>query len=112
VVSNANGRIHATMERVGLSRHFDLVLDSHLEGVEKPDPRLFALALERSGATAATTLHVGDFHCIDVVGARAAGLQAALLDPLGLHPDADCLRVRSMGDLADRLGAAQPGEQV
>ncbi len=107
VVSNANGRLHAALERLGLARFFDVVLDSQLEGVEKPDPRLFRIALERSGGRAETTLHVGDFYWIDVRGARAAGLEAALLDPAGLHASADCPRVRSLGELADRLEAAR-----
>ncbi len=110
VVSNANGRLHLMMERLGLARFFDVMLDSHLEGVEKPDPRLFQIALARSGSRAETTLHVGDFYWIDVQGARAAGLSAALIDPAGLYPDADCPRVGSLGELAaliqvGRLGA-------
>jgi HAD superfamily hydrolase (TIGR01509 family) len=103
VVSNANGRLHAVMERLGLARFFDVMLDSHQEGVEKPDPRLFELALERAGGRPETTLHVGDFYWIDVRGARAAGLRAVLLDSAGLYPEADCPRVRSLGELADLL---------
>jgi putative hydrolase of the HAD superfamily len=109
VVSNANGRLHVMLERMGLARFFDVVLDSHLEGVEKPDPRLFAIALERSGGRAETTLHVGDFYWIDVRGARAASLHALLLDPAGLYPDADCPRVRSLGELADVLESRTTG---
>jgi HAD superfamily hydrolase (TIGR01509 family) len=105
VVSNANGRLHVMMERVGLARFFDVILDSQLEGVEKPDKRLFEIALERAGARAETTLHVGDFYWIDVRGARAAGVHPVLLDAAWLYDAADCPRVRSLGELADRLGA-------
>ena len=107
VVSNANGRLHVMLERLGLARFFDLVLDSQVEGVEKPDPRLFQIALEGVGARAETTLHVGDFYWIDVRGARAAGVQPVLLDPIGLHESADCPRVRSLGELASLLDAAR-----
>jgi HAD superfamily hydrolase (TIGR01549 family) len=107
VVSNANGRLHAMLERLGLARFFDVVLDSQVEGVEKPDPRLFRIALERSGARAETTLHVGDFYWIDVRGARAAGLRAVLLDAADLYQSADCPRVRSLGELAGRLEASR-----
>ena len=99
VVSNSNGRLHVKMERLGLARYFDLMFDSHLEKVEKPDPRLFEIALERSGGRAETTLHVGDFYWIDVVGARAAGLRAVLVDSAGLYPEADCPRIRSLAEL-------------
>jgi putative hydrolase of the HAD superfamily len=95
------------LERLGLARFFDHVLDSQVEGVEKPDPRLFQIALERAGARAETTLHVGDFYWIDVRGARAAGVQPVLLDPIGLYESADCARVRSLGELASLLDAAR-----
>jgi HAD superfamily hydrolase (TIGR01509 family) len=106
VVSNANGRLHQMFDRVGLSPHVDVILDSHHFGVEKPDPRLFHLALAESGATAATTVHVGDFFHIDVVGARAAGLAAAVLyDSAALYDDADCPRVHELAALVDFVTA-------
>ena len=103
VVSNANGTLHRKFERLGLTCAFDLIFDSFDEGVEKPDPRLFQIALERSGSTAATTMHVGDLYHVDVVGARAAGITPALLDVAGLYPDCDCLHVRSMTELVAAL---------
>jgi HAD superfamily hydrolase (TIGR01549 family) len=107
VVSNANGTVHALFRRLGLIDCFDAVLDSALEGVEKPDPRLFQLALERVGADRATALHVGDMYHVDVVGARAAGLRVVLVDPEDLHPGADCPRVRSLLALAEHLCPAE-----
>jgi HAD superfamily hydrolase (TIGR01549 family) len=106
VVSNANGKLKLLLERVGLAAAFDLMLDSHEEGVEKPDPRLFHIALQRAGASAETTMHVGDLYHVDIEGARAAGLEATLLDPLNLYVDADCRRVRSLGQLADELATS------
>ena len=104
VVSNANGRLHHLFQRIGLLDAFDYVFDSHHEGVEKPDPRYFEIALNRSGARAADTVHVGDLYHIDVVGARAAGITPVLFDIANLYPDADCLRVRSLADLPSTLG--------
>ena len=103
VVSNANGTLHTVFGRLGLSGLVDVMLDSYHEGVEKPDPRLFDLALERAGARRETTVHVGDLYYVDVVGARAAGLRAVLLDPAGLYDQYDCARVRTLDELADRL---------
>ena len=104
VVSNANGTVEALFDRLELSSFFDVVLDSAVEGVEKPDPRLFLLALERLGAAApGEAVHVGDFYSVDVVGARAAGIRPVLLDEAGLYPDADCPRVRSLAELAEHL---------
>jgi putative hydrolase of the HAD superfamily len=107
VVSNSNGTLKAKMERLGLASLVDVLFDSFEEGVEKPDPRFFRIALDRSGADPSTTVHVGDLYSIDVVGARAAGLRAVLFDTAGLYPDADCPRVASLTELAAaiRLGA-------
>jgi putative hydrolase of the HAD superfamily len=103
MVSNANGTLHAHMQRLGLAQYFDLMLDSQCEGVEKPDPELFHRALARSGAVAATTVHVGDLYYVDVMGARAAGIEGWLLDPAGLYADADCPRVATLAELCDRV---------
>jgi HAD superfamily hydrolase (TIGR01509 family) len=107
VVSNANGTLHRAFERLGLTGAFDVIFDSHDEGVEKPDPRFFRLALERSGADAATTMHVGDLYHVDVAGARAAGITPVLLDVGGLYPDCDCLRVRSLTGLVGAIAVTQ-----
>ncbi len=104
-VSNANGKLHHLFDRLGLATYFDCLLDSSVEGVEKPDPRLFQIALERVGARADRTLHVGDLYHVDVVGARAAGLSAVLLDAANLYEGYDCPRVRSLDDLPPLLAS-------
>jgi HAD superfamily hydrolase (TIGR01549 family) len=103
VVSNANGKLRVLFDRLALTGCVDCVLDSNDEGVEKPDPHFFEIALARSGAKRDTTIHVGDLYYVDVVGARAAGLRGVLLDEAGLYPDADCPRVQSLAELADRI---------
>ena len=103
VVSNANGALHRAFDRLGLTSAVDVIVDSFLEGVEKPDPRFFQIALERSGSHAETTMHVGDLYHVDVAGARAAGIAPVLLDVAGLYPECDCLRVRSLGELVNVL---------
>lgn len=103
VVSNANGTLRSVFERLGLEARVDVLVDSHDEGVEKPDPRLFCIALERAGGRAETTMHVGDMYHVDIVGARAAGLRAVLVDATGLYEHCDCPRVRNLIELADRL---------
>jgi len=103
VVSNSNGRVRRILRRTGLEPHVDVILDSHEEGVEKPDPRIFEIALERARADRSATVHCGDIYHIDVAGARAAGLPAVLLDSAGLYTDADCPRVRSLPEFAERL---------
>jgi HAD superfamily hydrolase (TIGR01509 family) len=107
VVSNANGTLCAHMDRLGLTKYVHCVLDSCDLGVEKPDPRLFEIAVERSGADPASTIHVGDLYHVDVVGARAAGIRGVLLDEADLYDGVDCPRVRSLAELVARIEGGQ-----
>jgi HAD superfamily hydrolase (TIGR01509 family) len=96
VISNSNGSARGILESVGLVAHVQFVLDSFEEGVEKPDPRIFGIALERAGVRAEEAVYVGDLYSVDVLGARAAGIDAVLLDP-GRHWGArDCRTARDV----------------
>jgi putative hydrolase of the HAD superfamily len=103
VVSNADGRAAGDLAGCGLAQHFATVIDSHLVGVEKPDPRIFELALTACGAAPEATLFIGDIYEIDVQGARNAGIEPLLIDPLGLYSEVDCERIDSLQRLVDRL---------
>ena len=76
VVSNSDGSCESSLVARGLRDHFHAVMDSHLVGHEKPDPRIFLQALERVGASPSESVYVGDDHENDVRAARAAGLRA------------------------------------
>lgn len=99
VVSNSDGRIENAFAQAGLTEYFDFFIDSFLVGVEKPDPRIFHLALEKAGVSAPEAAYVGDLYAVDVLGARQAGLLPVLYDPYRLSPDDDCVRIGSLGDL-------------
>ena len=49
VVSNANGRLRHLLTRLNLAGLVDVMIDSDEEGVEKPDPALFRIALDLGG---------------------------------------------------------------
>lgn len=104
VISNADGRIEALLDRVGLARHFEFVLDSEVVGFEKPDPRIFREGCERLGLEPAACLYVGDLYPVDYVGARNVGMEAVLLDPLGLHGE----RAATVGVLGALPGLLAP----
>ena len=80
IVSNAEGQVEADAKRFGLAPYFDVIIDSHIVGVAKPDPRIYHIALERLGVAADEARFAGDIYSIDVVGARAAGIEARLID--------------------------------
>jgi putative hydrolase of the HAD superfamily len=103
VVSNSDGSVASSLERTGLRDHFHAVMDSHIVGHEKPDPRIFEEALAACGADPARTVHVGDLYAADVVGARAAGVHPVLLDPFDDWGDVDCVTVPDIAILGERL---------
>lgn len=103
VVSNAEGRVEEDLHAAGFEGLLKCVVDSHVVGVAKPDPKIFHIALERMGAKAETTLFVGDVPAVDIEGARAAGLQAMLLDRHDLYPKIDVPRLRSITELSEYL---------
>lgn len=83
VVSNWDSRLPKLLERLGLAPHFETIVVSSLEGIEKPNPEIFLRAVERLRGTPDTTLHVGDLPDLDEAGARAAGLASVLVDRFG-----------------------------
>lgn len=105
VISNANGTVREKLRRVGLLEFFETVIDSHEEGIEKPDPRIFHAALKRTGAKVEQSLYIGDMYHIDVTGARAAGMEVVLLDPGNLHHDKPVRRIPDLRALASSIDA-------
>jgi HAD superfamily hydrolase (TIGR01509 family) len=103
VVSNSDGRVVEALEAAGLRGYFDVVLDSALVGVEKPDPAIFRAALDALDVSPAEALYVGDLYDVDVLGANAAGIPAVLLVPPGATRPAGCATVGSLQELADLL---------
>ena len=91
IVSNSEGMLDRLFRELGIFYCFDAIVDSGKVGVEKPDPRIFRIACEQTGTTEARGLHLGDTFATDVLGAQAAGMRTALIDPYahyeGLYPE-------------------------
>jgi FMN phosphatase YigB (HAD superfamily) len=101
-VSNSDGRVEEALQAAGLRSFFDVVVDSALIGVEKPDPRIFQAALQRLGVAPEEALYVGDLYSVDILGARAAGMEAVLLGNPG-DTMVDCRRAQSIEELVQQL---------
>jgi putative hydrolase of the HAD superfamily len=107
VVSNASGQIDEVLMRSGVCQVGDgphvsmrIVVDSHLVGVSKPDPRIFDHALPHFADFPRDQIaYVGDSVTMDIGAARAAGLHPILLDPYDDHAGADFERIRSLAEL-------------
>ena len=70
-----------------LSSLIEFVVASAAVGMEKPDKRIFEIALSMAGVGADRAVHVGDDYTADVIGAKYAGLEAIFLDRDGRHPE-------------------------
>ena len=104
VVSNSEGKLLGLLERLELAPHFELILDSQLEGVQKPDPEIFRRALARMGVAAERALYAGDIPEVDVLGARGAGMHGVLIDTPGHYRDQpEWPSVPSVSALVDTL---------
>jgi HAD superfamily hydrolase (TIGR01509 family) len=108
VISNSDGRLERSFALTDLTAHFDFFVDSFVVGVEKPEPAIFRLALERAGVAAHEAAYVGDIYPVDVLGARRAGLLPILYDPADLEVNPDCLRIRHLNELLTLFPAPPP----
>lgn len=87
VVSNWDALLPGVLAATGLAGFFDYIAASALEGVAKPDPRIFQIVLEKLEVKPDQAVHVGDSPD-DVNGARAAGIEPILFDPYKQNPNA------------------------
>jgi HAD superfamily hydrolase (TIGR01509 family) len=107
VVSNADGRIAEALARAGLADRVDVIVDSTVVGVHKPDPAIFTHALEPLGLDAERTWYLGDTVAYDAAAADAAGLTSWVVDHRRLHTVAHPRRVASLTEFADAVLAAR-----
>ena len=77
----------------GWASVFDTIVISSEVGAKKPDPAIFALALQRTGIAPANAIYVGDTHD-DVAGAVAAGIQPVFINRSDNPTDAGALDFR------------------
>ncbi|MCM1076497.1 MAG: YjjG family noncanonical pyrimidine nucleotidase [Bacteroides sp.] len=85
---------HRKLINTGLAPMIDLVVLSDDIGINKPDTRLYAYAMQRAGVTAPSHhTMIGDNPATDIAGAINAGWNAILLDPAAteLKPDGQFL---------------------
>ncbi len=106
VVSNSEGGLAELFGgRLAIARHFDLVVDSGKLGIEKPDPRIWHVALDAYPTPPGQVLHLGDTFTTDIAGARDLGFRAALLDPFSHYETRhlDTPRVAGVVDVAQAI---------
>lgn len=99
ILSNNSSILTWQLSSLGIAEIFDTVTWSEEAGVEKPDPRIFEIGLERIGATAAEVVYVGNSFEADVLGARGAGIVPIHADYEGTSPAGSHLKIAALADL-------------
>jgi REG-2-like HAD superfamily hydrolase len=88
-----------------LTVYLDFVVASAAVGTAKPHPDIFLHALARADLEAHEVIYVGDSYISDVLGARAVGIRAVLIDREGKAPAVDCPTVSSLLQVLDLIEA-------
>ena len=107
LVSNRSQPCHEECEELGLLQYFDFAYVAAEVKAWKPNPRIFDRALELTGSSPEQIIYVGDNYYADIMGAKNAGLQAALLDEHGVFPEAECVVISRLDEL---VGVVANGE--
>jgi putative hydrolase of the HAD superfamily len=102
VISNAPPSLPEGLEYLELATYFETIVVSALVGVQKPAPAIFQIALDRLGVAATEAFFVDDIE-ENVAAATALGLSAALIDRDDKHPQAACLRIRSLEEVLNHV---------
>jgi FMN phosphatase YigB (HAD superfamily) len=107
VVTNSDGHAQDNLRDSGFLSASGLsagaVIDSKLVGSEKPDGRIFELALQYAGVPRSSAVHVGDMLSTDVAGARSAGIAPVHVDPFRICRSAEHRHVRTLRGVSSHL---------
>jgi putative hydrolase of the HAD superfamily len=106
VVSNFEEWLERLLGQLGVLEIFDVRVISGLEGVEKPDPRIYRMALDRAGVEPREAAFVGDSPEFDIDPPAAIGMYPVLIDRRDRHPGFAGVRIRRLTDLPAVLEAA------
>ena len=99
VVSNRRNPFDEQLETLGINSYFEYTLAAGSINTFKPDPKVFLHALNELGIEPGQGIYVGDNYFADVLGAQRARMQAILIDPEGLFPEAECPIIDGLAEL-------------
>jgi putative hydrolase of the HAD superfamily len=101
LISNFEGWLEKMLVELEVGDVFEIAVISGIEGIEKPDPGIYRLALERAEVSAAVCMHVGDSPVMDAAPAAEVGMHPVLIDRGDRYPDSSWPRARSLKDLPE-----------
>ncbi|HEY9654916.1 MAG TPA: HAD family hydrolase [Crinalium sp.] len=79
ILSNFDSRLYAVLETLALTDFFASVTISTEVGAAKPDPRVFAIALQKHNCLPSGAWHIGDSYEEDYQAAKAVGMRGIWL---------------------------------
>lgn len=101
LISNFDSWLEKMLVEMEVGHVFDTAVISGLEGVEKPDPALYELGLQRAGIDGSRAVHVGDSPVMDIEPATKVGMTPILLDRIGRYSDDGVRRITRLDELVD-----------
>ena len=72
---------HKKIRNAGVEQYFDSVILSEDVGCNKPDPKIFSYALEKTGAAIEETIMIGDNFDTDILGAKRSNINQIYFNP-------------------------------
>ena len=75
IIANQIPGAEKRLEDMGIRQFFDVIVASAEEGVAKPDPRIFRIALDRTGCAPEQAVMIGDRIDNDIVPAKQLGMK-------------------------------------
>ena len=105
IITNGFSEVqHRKMTHCGIIDFFDVVICSDQVGYNKPDVKIFQIALEQAKVKAPHTLMIGDHPEIDVLGANQVGMRGVLFDPLNHYqPHPSIERITHLSQLPNLI---------
>lgn len=89
IITNAADAVDVSkiIDRHKLRDYFETIVISADLGIRKPDPRIFEVAMQRTGTTPVSSVMVGDSLSADILGAHRAGLRGIWITRRSEHPN-------------------------
>ena len=104
VLSNWSEHLALVLKRHDLDRYFSFLVVSAEAGCEKPDERIFRMAIDRAEAPVDRILYIGDYPEEDILPAERAGLDALLIDRYGKYGRYRLPSIRQLTDVPGLIG--------
>lgn len=79
LVTNFYGNMNSVLKEFGIDRYFAGIVESAVEGVRKPNPDIFRIAVNRLGVLPADTVMIGDSLSKDILPAMEVGCKSVWL---------------------------------